>query len=165
MLVVYSIWHLLLTYKIWQLRLQGLSSRSTDELVYSLWSLLPSFCNFPSDTVESFKDLEQTLFNALLDHEPQICGIICSSLQVLIRQNKRTAEEADDLSTNDLGIAEQRALTSYTPQVTAENLKVLRQSATQFLSVLSALFLDTMDYDGNFLQVFKDLTSPYFMQL
>ena len=150
---------------IWQLRLQGLSSRSTDELAYSLWSLLPSFCNFPSDTVESFKDLEQTLCNALLDHEPQICGTICTSLQVLIRQNKRTAEEADDLSTNDLGIAEERALASYTPQVTAENLKVLRQSATQFLSVLSALFLDTMGYDGNFIQVFKDLISPYFLQL
>lgn len=138
----------------WQLRLQGHSSRKTDALVNSLWSLLPSFCNFPSDTNESFKDLEHALCNALLG-EPEIGGIICSSLQVLIRQNKGTTEEADDLSTNNVSIAEQRALASYTPQVTAENLRVLRQSASHFLSVLSAVFLENRDYEGNLLQVYN----------
>ncbi|KAL6220549.1 hypothetical protein ACLB2K_008305 [Fragaria x ananassa] len=134
-----------------KLRLQGHSSRRTDALVNSLWSLLPSFCNFPSDTNESFKDLEHALCNALL-REPEIGGIICSSLQVLIRQNKGTTEEANDLSTNNVSIAEQRALASYTPQVTAENLRVLRQSASHFLSVLSAVFLENRDYEGNLLQ-------------
>ena len=71
---------------------QVYSSRSADALVYSLWSLLPSFCNYPLDTAESFKDLEGALCSALRD-EHDIRGIICSSLQNLIQQNKKILEE------------------------------------------------------------------------
>ncbi|KAL0338857.1 UNVERIFIED_CONTAM: RRP12-like protein [Sesamum angustifolium] len=35
------------------------SARGVDGIVYSLWALLPSFCNYPVDTAESFKDLER----------------------------------------------------------------------------------------------------------
>ncbi|KAJ0953494.1 hypothetical protein HanRHA438_Chr00c70g0862321 [Helianthus annuus] len=35
------------------------------DFAYSLWSLLPSFCNYPVDTAESFKDLEKVLCHTL----------------------------------------------------------------------------------------------------
>ncbi|KAI3681526.1 hypothetical protein L6452_36325 [Arctium lappa] len=67
------------------------SARNIDGLVYSLWSLLPSFCNYPLDTVESFKDLEKALCRSLQE-KSDFSGVICSSLQILIRQNKRIVE-------------------------------------------------------------------------
>ncbi|KAL6220887.1 hypothetical protein ACLB2K_008640 [Fragaria x ananassa] len=136
-----------------QLESQGriISSRSTDALVYSLWSLLPSFCNFPSDTAESFNDLKQPLCNALRD-EPDIRGIICLSLQTLVQQNKKIAEEGNDLSDSEVGTAKQRAMANYTPQVRADNLSVLKSSAREILSVLSGVFLNSTKDDGGCLQ-------------
>ncbi|XLR26687.1 hypothetical protein HN51_039902 [Arachis hypogaea] len=39
-----------------------ISSRNGDPLAYSLWSLLPSFCNYPVDTAECFVNLQGHLF-------------------------------------------------------------------------------------------------------
>ncbi|KAH0970908.1 hypothetical protein GBA52_023064 [Prunus armeniaca] len=127
------------------------SSRSTDALVHALWSLLPSFCNYASDTAESFKDLEQALCSALKD-EPEIRGIICLSLQILIQQNKKTVEEMNDLAYSEVGSARHRALANYTPQVTADNLSVLKSSACKLLDVLSDVFSNTTKDDAGCLQ-------------
>ncbi|CAL5397016.1 unnamed protein product [Camellia sinensis] len=127
------------------------SSRSVDGLVYSLWSLLPSFCNYPLDVAESFKDLEKTLSRALRE-EPDVHGIICSSLQVLIRQNKTIVEGKDVLSGIEVSIPRQQAMTRYTPQVAADNLSVLRSSARELLSVLSGIFLKSSNDAGGCLQ-------------
>ncbi|TQD93685.1 hypothetical protein C1H46_020689 [Malus baccata] len=107
------------------------SSRSSDALVHALWSLLPSFCNYASDTAESFKDLEQVLCSALQD-EPEIRGIICLSLQILVQQNKKIVE-VNDLS--DKG-----------------NMSVLKSSARKLLPVLSGVFLNTTKDDAGCLQ-------------
>ncbi|XP_008242162.1 PREDICTED: RRP12-like protein [Prunus mume] len=127
------------------------SSRSTDALVHALWSLLPSFCNYASDTAESFKDLEQALCSALKD-EPEIRRIICLSLQILIQQNKKTVEEMNDLAYSEVGSARHRALANYTPQVTADNLSVLKSSACKLLDVLSDVFSNTTKDDAGCLQ-------------
>ncbi|CAL5339277.1 unnamed protein product [Camellia sinensis] len=127
------------------------SSRSVDGLVYSLWSLLPSFCNYPLDVAESFKDLEKALSRALRE-EPDVHGIICSSLQVLIRQNKTIVEGKDVLSGIEVSIPRQQAMTRYTPQVAADNLSVLRSSARELLSVLSGIFLKSSNDAGGCLQ-------------
>ncbi|BFG39488.1 hypothetical protein CerSpe_257610 [Prunus speciosa] len=127
------------------------SSRSTDALVHALWSLLPSFCNYASDTAESFKDLEQALCSAL-ENEPEIRGIICSSLQILVQQNKKTVEEVNVLADSEVGSARHRALANYTPQVTADNLSVLKSSACKLLDVLSDVFLNTTKDDAGCLQ-------------
>ncbi|RVW44253.1 RRP12-like protein [Vitis vinifera] len=126
------------------------SSRSCDALVYSLWSLLPSFCNYPLDTAESFKDLEKELCTALCE-EPNVCGIICSSLQILIQQNKRILEGKIDLHGSDASTSRQRAMAHYTPQAAADNLNALKSSAREFLSVLSGNFLKSAQ-DGGCLQ-------------
>eukprot|EP00257_Ricinus_communis_P015111 XP_015572954.1 RRP12-like protein [Ricinus communis] len=127
------------------------SARNADALIYSLWSLLPSFCNYPLDTAESFKDLQQVLCSALRE-EHDICGIICSALQILIQQNKKNAEENDDPIVIEVDIARQRAMARYSPQVTASNLSVLRESAFEFLTVLSGILLESSKDDGGCLQ-------------
>ncbi|KAL5853701.1 hypothetical protein ACOSQ3_008819 [Xanthoceras sorbifolium] len=136
-----------------KLELEGrfFSSRSADALVYSLWSLLPSFSNYPLDTAESFKDLEGSLCSALRD-EHDVRGIICSSLQNLIQQNKKILEEKHELAGAEVSIARQRAMAHYTPQVAADNLNVLKSSARDLLSVLSRIFLESAKDEGGCLQ-------------
>lgn len=137
-----------------QLELEGriISSRSANALVYSLWSLLPSFCNYPLDTAKSFKDLEKALCG-VLSEEKDIRGVICSALQILVQQNKRVTEKQDDPTGTEVGIAEQHAISRYTLQVAAENLRVLRSSAHNLLTVLSRILLESSKDDGGLLQV------------
>lgn len=129
------------------------AARSTDALVYSLWSLLPSFCNYPLDTSESFNDLKETLCRALSE-ESAVRGIICSALQTLIRQNSETPEERDDLPGNELENARQRARARYSTELKAENLNVLRSSARHFLTVMAKILQESEKDDGGCLQVF-----------
>ncbi|XP_058079848.1 uncharacterized protein LOC131228033 isoform X2 [Magnolia sinica] len=127
------------------------SSRSTEALVYSLWSLLPAFCNYPVDTANSFGGLTKALCHALRE-EPDVRGIICSSLQTLIQQNKRVSAGNTDPADRDISIPEQRARDHYTPQVAADNLKTIRASSPEFLSVLSGVFLKSSKDSGGCLQ-------------
>ncbi|KAL8239996.1 hypothetical protein R6Q59_016563 [Mikania micrantha] len=126
------------------------SARSVDGLVYSLWSLLPSFCNYPLDTAESFKDLETMLCRSLRE-ESDFRGIICSSLHILIQQNKRIIEGEID-SSDKINISQQQAVPLYTSEVAACNLDVLRSSASAILSTLSGTFMKSAKDDGGSLQ-------------
>ncbi|KAH7851415.1 hypothetical protein Vadar_011301 [Vaccinium darrowii] len=137
-----------------QLKQEGrtYSSRSVDGHVYSLWSLLPSFCNYPLDTAESFKDLKEALCRGL--HEQlDIRPIICSSLQILIHQNKRIVEGKGDPSGSEASIPRQQAMACYTPQVAADNLEVLKKSAWELLSLLSKIFMESSKDVGGCLQI------------
>lgn len=128
------------------------SLRSMDSLVYSFWSLLPSFCNYPLDTAESFKDLQKALCIAL-NEEPDVRGIICSSLQILIQQNKRVLEGKNDEADLEVSMARQLAVAHYnTPGVAKNNLTVLGSSSSELLSALSNIFLKSTK-DGGYLQV------------
>ncbi|KAF6160901.1 hypothetical protein GIB67_025436 [Kingdonia uniflora] len=127
------------------------SSRGTEALVYSLWSLLPAFCNYPVDTANSFKGLQKALCSALRD-DPDVRGVICSSLQILIKQNKNVLEENKDLPNNEIGISERRARAYYTPQVAADNLNTLKSSAQDFFLVLTEIFLGSSSDSGGSLQ-------------
>ncbi|KAG4136596.1 hypothetical protein ERO13_D07G016300v2 [Gossypium hirsutum] len=127
------------------------SSRSADALVYSVWSLLPSFCNYPLDTAKSFKDLLKPICSAL-DEEHDIRGIICSSLQILIQQNKRIKEGKDDADSAEICPAKQRAISHYTPEIAGENLNVLTASAPQLLKLLSGIFMKSTVDEGGSLQ-------------
>ncbi|XP_022961179.1 RRP12-like protein [Cucurbita moschata] len=135
-----------------RLEQQGMvfSLRSMDSLVYSFWSLLPSFCNYPLDTAESFKDLQKALCIALKE-EPDVRGIICSSLQILIQQNKRVLEGKNDESDIEVGMASKLAMSHYTRKVAESNLSVLKSSSPELLSALSDIFL-TSSKDGGYLQ-------------
>ncbi|GAU23825.1 hypothetical protein TSUD_27350 [Trifolium subterraneum] len=136
-----------------KLEKQGLmvSSRNAEALVYSLWSLLPSFCNYPSDTAKSFKDLEKHL-RSKLKEEPDIRGIICTSLQLLIRQNKNIKDSNDK---DDIGqdLVNKQVLVNYSKQAATENLRALEISAKTMLKDLSDVFLKSTKDDGGCLQV------------
>ncbi|GAB4838105.1 hypothetical protein Ancab_027636 [Ancistrocladus abbreviatus] len=130
---------------------QMFSSRSADALVYSLWSLLPSFCNYPSDTAESYKDLEKVLCNALSE-EPALRGVICSSLQILIHQNKLILEGGVNVFADEVSISTKRAVACYTEKVASDNLSVFRSSSRRMLSVLSKVFKESAIDSGGSLQ-------------
>ncbi|OWM74363.1 hypothetical protein CDL15_Pgr013267 [Punica granatum] len=125
-------------------------SRIADALVYSLWSLLPSFCNYAVDTAETFNELKTPLCIAL-DEEPDVRGIICSSLQLLIEQNKSVLEGHEPLSA-EIGLSRARAMSRYNMQVTTDNLDVLRSSACDFFPIMSRVFLKSSKDDGGCLQ-------------
>ncbi|KAK4756858.1 hypothetical protein SAY87_006985 [Trapa incisa] len=94
----------------WKLELEGhiYSSRNADTIIYSLWSLLPSFCNYAKDTAEVFEDLKTVLCNTM-DEEPDLRVIICSSLQLLIEQNKKVLDGIDP-SSPELSFSRKRAM-------------------------------------------------------
>ncbi|GJZ56380.1 RRP12-like protein [Tanacetum coccineum] len=104
-------------------------ARSIDGFVYSIWSLLPSFCNFPLDTDESFKDFEKALCRALQE-QPDLQGVICSSLQNLIRKNKQVIEGENEPAT-----------------LQKLQLVILRSSAREILPTLSGIFIKSSKYD------------------
>ncbi|CAI9100786.1 OLC1v1037959C2 [Oldenlandia corymbosa var. corymbosa] len=124
-----------------------ISARNFDGIVYSLWSLLPSFCNYPRDTAKSFKDLGKAICSAI-QTEDHVRGIICSSLQILVQQNKKILEGKENLSLSDpsisdehdLSISEKQAISYYSPQIAADNLSALRSSAHELLSALMGVF-------------------------
>ncbi|CAN6825587.1 RRP12-like protein [Brassica napus] len=135
-----------------QLKLQGLTaaSRSVDSLVYSLWALLPSFCNYPVDTAESFEDLGRILCGAL-QTQAENRGIICTSLNILIQQNKKVVE-GKEVPVNDASPALVRAIARYDSHSAAANLEVIRSCAPKLLDVLSKIFHESGKDDGGSLQ-------------
>jgi len=145
----FSSWYSFPTLYILQLEKQELMK--ADTLVYSLWSLLPSFCNYPSDTAKSFKDLEKHL-RSKLKEEPNIRGIICTSLQLLIRQNKNI-KDSNDKDDSKQDMAKEQVLYNYSQQVATENLRALEISANNLLKDLSDVFLKSTKDDGGCLQV------------
>ncbi|KAF2605537.1 hypothetical protein F2Q70_00025145 [Brassica cretica] len=141
-----------MSHKAQQLKLQGLTaaSRSVDSLVYSLWALLPSFCNYPVDTVESFEDLGRILCGAL-QTQAETRGVICTSLNILIQQNKEVME-GKEVPVNDASPALVRASARYDSHSAAANLEVIRSCAPKLLDVLSKIFHESGKDDGGSLQ-------------
>ncbi|KAK7388294.1 hypothetical protein VNO78_23108 [Psophocarpus tetragonolobus] len=130
---------------------QGLmvSSRNADALAYSLWSLLPSFCNYPSDTAKSFVHLEKHL-RSKLKEEPDIRGIVCTSLQLLIQQNKIVDSKEKGYIGEDMD--KKQVQVHYSQQIASDNLHVLKSSANNWLKDLSEVFLKSTKDDGGCLQ-------------
>ncbi|XP_047157816.1 RRP12-like protein [Vigna umbellata] len=132
-----------------KLEKQGLmvSSRNADAIAYSLWSLLPSFCNYPSDTAKSFMNLEKHL-RSKMKEEPDIRGIICTSLRLLIQQNNILDLEHKGYIGEDMA----KEQVHYSQQVATDNLYVLKSSAKNWLKDLSEVFLKSTKDDGGCLQ-------------
>lgn len=126
-----------------------------DSLVYSLWALLPSFCNYPVDTAESFEDLGRILCGAL-QTQAENRGIICTSLNILIQQNKKVVE-GKEVPVNDASPALVRAIARYDSHSAAANLEVIRSCAPKLLDVLSKIFHESGKDDGGSLQVTNNL--------
>ncbi|KAJ4816277.1 RRP12-like protein [Rhynchospora pubera] len=141
------------------------SAKRAEGYVYSLWSLLPSCCNYPCDTGSSFMDLQNVLCEKLCN-ETNLRGIICRSLQTLIQQNRRIASELqqeDDITDTEdehLSKSERRARQLYSKEVAEENLKVIKASSSKFFKVFHTLFLESSNEGSGCMQpVICDLAS------
>ncbi|XP_047337645.1 RRP12-like protein [Impatiens glandulifera] len=153
------------------------SANVVDGIIYALWSLLPSFCNYPVDTDKNFEELMRSLFSSLCaeaeEHEvhganaehkilrlTSINRVICASLQILIHQNKEIAEGVNGASDIEASIPQKQAIAYYTPQIANNNLKVLCSSAGKLLDVLGKIYLKpSKDADGCFEAVIRDIAS------
>jgi len=134
------------------------ASRNTQACVHALWSLLPSFCNYPIDTAQNFRDLAKKL-GASLQKEPDLRGIICSSLQILIQQNKKAQEESlyslsslEQVKGLEINLAEQRAKSRYNSKVASANMKILTSFSPKFLSTLFNIFMSSPQDKRGYLQ-------------
>ncbi|OAY67734.1 RRP12-like protein isoform X1 [Ananas comosus] len=130
------------------------SAKRAEGYIYSLWSLLPSFCNYACDTASSFGDLQNVLCDTLRN-EPSLHGVVCSSLQILIQQNKGILSETKQKDTepeDELSKHVSRAKSYYTKELAEGNLKAIRASSSKFLKVLYSIFLETSKDNGGSLQ-------------
>jgi len=131
------------------------SAKRAEGYVYSLWSLLPSCCNYACDTSSSFKVLQSVLCDTL-QNQPDLRGIICSSIQILIKQNKEAlsiTNKEDILFEDELSKSERRAKERYTKELAEENLKEIRAFSSKFLELLCSIFLSSLKDTIGFLQV------------
>ncbi|KAG0554229.1 hypothetical protein KC19_12G074700 [Ceratodon purpureus] len=122
------------------------ASKNAESCVQSIWALLPSVCNYPSDTARSFSHIAKTLGDVLIK-EPELRGLVCSSLRILVTQNRKAKGDtiAEKLvegeNSEDLNVAEQRARSKYTPEVAAANLNAISGYSRNFLPLLFNLFV------------------------
>ncbi|XP_057858934.2 uncharacterized protein LOC131067795 isoform X2 [Cryptomeria japonica] len=125
------------------------ASQKAEAYMHSLWDLLPSFCNYPMDTAESFVPLAHIMID-MLKKEPKLHSIITSSLQILIKQNKLVLMQDTDAkdgheklnfsNASEVILAEERAKAHYTKKVASKNIKVIASFASELLSVLCKIF-------------------------
>ncbi|KAG8072653.1 hypothetical protein GUJ93_ZPchr0006g45349 [Zizania palustris] len=130
------------------------SAKRAEGYVYSLWSLLPSCCNYACDTSIHFGAMQNVLCDTL-KNQPGLRGIICSSIQILIKQNKEAlAVPIEEVLPAEDGISksERRAKEHYTKEFAEENLKAIQTSASKFLEVLCSIFLASSKDAIGFLQ-------------
>ncbi|KAM0874680.1 hypothetical protein ACQ4PT_037239 [Festuca glaucescens] len=130
------------------------SAKRAEGYVYSLWSLLPSCCNYPCDTSNTFRVLQNVLCDTL-QNQPDLRGIICSSIQILIKQNKEAlsiTSGEDALVEDEASKSERRAKNRYTKDFAEENLKEIRAFSSKFLRLLCSIFLSSSKDAIGFLQ-------------
>lgn len=89
-----------------QIKEQGLAAKKEGRpvqakhcsvLYHQIWSLLPSFCDLPTDTAENFRHLAKTV-GSLLASDQGLQIIICNALQMLIQNFQKvvTKSRGDD---------------------------------------------------------------------
>lgn len=105
--------------------------------------------------MESFEDLGRILCGAL-QTQAETRGIICTSLNILIQQNKEVVE-GKDVPVSDASPALVRASARYDSHSAAANLEVIRSCAPKLLDVLSKIFHESGKDDGGSLQVTDNL--------
>lgn len=100
------------------------------------------------------------VFSKALHEEPDVSGIICSSLEILVQQNDNILKGKVDLSDTEISVPKGRAIARYSQQVAECNLKALSLSSHKLLPVLYDVFLESSKDTGGFLQVCLDGPVP-----
>ena len=126
-----------------------MAARNAESCVQSMWALLPSVCNYPSDTTKSFSLIAKTLGD-VLHKEPELRCLVRSSLKTLVAQNRKVrgdkmddkvAGKIMDEEISEFNVAEQRASPLYTAEVAAANLNAVSGYSRKFWPLLFNLFV------------------------
>ncbi|KAH9313994.1 hypothetical protein KI387_022621, partial [Taxus chinensis] len=131
---------------------KSITSQKAEAYIHPLWDLLPSFCNYSMDTAECFGPLAHIMIDTL-KKEPKLHPIIASSLQILVKQNKEFQtlnanakdghEKSNCSNASEASVAEERAKAHYTKKTASKNIKIIASFSSEFLSVLSKIFLSS----------------------
>eukprot|EP00250_Pteridium_aquilinum_P028638 c37528_g1_i1 orf=673-4578(-) len=125
------------------------AAKKTEAHVQALWALFPAFCNFPSDTAQSFGRVAKHV-GGVLSEDPELRGVICYGLQMLIKQNRAALGElvTFNVSAEDsVGMysvnkaAEEKAKALYTERFARANISAIASFSKNFLPLLFNVFI------------------------
>ncbi|KAL4205120.1 hypothetical protein AMTRI_Chr01g135660 [Amborella trichopoda] len=115
---------------------------------HCLWDLLPSFCNYPVDTDQSFTMLATLMLDAL-NQNPNIHQIIALALLKLVNQNKdilNAIHKANDSQSqsisfisDDFHMEVRRVKLLYTKKRASKNIKALSSFSVDLIEAFSSL--------------------------
>ncbi|KAH3668905.1 hypothetical protein OGAPHI_002660 [Ogataea philodendri] len=108
---------------------ESMNTKVFATIVDQIWSLLPHFCDLPSDLIESFTDDFASKLAGLLYEKADLRNIICHALKLLVESNV----------TYSLGVIDDAVLNQEFPvELAQKNVEYL--SATKAFKMLSVLF-------------------------
>lgn len=125
------------------------TAKKAEACVQSLWALFPAFCNFPSDTAESFHLIAKPVGD-VLTREPELRGMTCHGLQMLIKQNRVACGEGLTSSMSaensiesfvENKAAQARAKALYSERAARANLSAIASFSRNFLPLLFNVFI------------------------
>lgn len=126
--------------KFFRTKSEGLTKDSVQFKVFEtvidqIWSILPRFCDLPTDVVQSFTDEFASELSSLLYSKVDLRPIICHSLRLLVESNLAysTSSPGTDV------ILEQQ----FPIEEAAKNLEYLASKASNILAVLFNVFTQT----------------------
>ncbi|ODV58661.1 mRNA-binding protein RRP12 [Ascoidea rubescens DSM 1968] len=121
--------------KISTMNKSSLNIKVFETIIDQIWSLLPKFCDLPTDLKESFtKDIAQHL-SSLLYSNPELRLTICNALKLLLNSN---------LNYSKTEISSKSLIQQHFPVSNAkENIQFLSIMANNFLSVLFNVYTQT----------------------
>ncbi|KTW28517.1 hypothetical protein T552_01776 [Pneumocystis carinii B80] len=128
-----------LSEKLYQKLLENKDSQGEkDSRIYieQIWSLFPSYCNFPLDLETAFNQDFVQLLISLFSNQASLRSIICQGLQTLVNKNK-------DLIDNDYFDEELKYKSPITKSDAERNLAHLQKFISDILSALFNVYSQT----------------------
>ncbi|XP_072961421.1 uncharacterized protein [Typha angustifolia] len=126
--------------------------KNLQSCVNGLWSLLPAFCHYPTDTSQNFESLAKLLVVVLKDN-PSLHETIATALQALVNGNKSLVSGNQDTSmhvgllTNlfaEVNDVESQNLPSYFSKKSArKNMKALASNSMDLIWALIDAYCDS----------------------
>lgn len=116
--------------------LESIQSKVFSTIIDQVWSLLPGFCDLPTDLLAAFSDEFATYLADILYKEVGLRSVICKALRTLVESNLSFCEGTYG---EDAFIAD-----VVTAEIAKENVQYLASKSSNILSVLFNVFSSTM---------------------
>jgi ribosomal RNA-processing protein 12 len=130
-----------------------IESKIYDTLFQQIWSLLPGFCNLPTDLQKNFNKSTGELLSNIMYQQPNLRPIISLSLQKLIEKNQELLNfEKDD--------QELKKLFNIDKNDAKNNLNLISKHSNNYLAVFFNVLSETLpSYKNHLLEVIKAFLS------